>query len=90
MRKMSQNAVKRLCTACTKAESSRGHSDLADKHGRGAATDAATAWRAWKEGREEGNGGILLLAVDFASFTFIPETGRTDLGRPGRVLLRCL
>ena len=45
-----------------------------------AAADAATAC---VEGREGGNGGILLLAVDFASFTFIPETGRTDPGRPG-------
>ena len=51
---------------------------------------AADAAKACVEGREGGNGGILLLAVDFASFTFIPETGRTDLGRPGRVLLRCL
>ena len=86
MRKMSQNAVKRLCTACTKAESSRGKGSRRQTRPR----RPMRRRRAWKEGREEGNGGILLLAVDFASFTFIPETGRTDLGRPGRVLLRCL
>ena len=46
-----------------------------------AAADAATA--CVEAGRKGGNGGIPLLAVDFASFTFIPERGRTDLGRPG-------
>ena len=44
---------------------------------------AATACVEGREGgREGGNGGIPLLAVDFASFTFIPETGRMDLRRP--------
>ena len=58
-----------------------GEKDLADKHGGVDDAAAAGRWRsaAWKGG----NGGILLLDVDFASFTFIPERGRTDLGRPG-------
>ena len=51
-----------------------------------AAADAATAR---VEGREGGNGGIPLLAVDFASFTFIPQTDRQNGPRTTAVSLSC-
>ena len=41
-------------------------------------THGQLAWN-WKGG----NGGILLLHVDFASFTFIPQTERQRRPRPG-------
>ena len=48
-----------------------GEKDLAaDKHG----VDDAAGRPAWMGG----NGGIPLLDVDFASFTFIPQTDRTN------------
>ena len=79
MRKMSQNAVKRLCTACTKAESSRGKGSRRQTRPR----RPMRRRRAWKEGRAETAGSSYSLLTLPASLSSRRQAERTSDDRAG-------